>query len=108
MYEFSTFKACTAILITNSAGKVMHGRNLDFEMWEIISKLLIHVQYYQGGKLIFNSDIVVGSVFALTGSRPGAFAINVDTRYTKHFDVDLISIMMDDAIPTCWLLRKVL
>jgi len=30
MYEFSTFKACTAILVRNSEGKVLHGRNLDF------------------------------------------------------------------------------
>jgi acid ceramidase/N-acylethanolamine-hydrolysing acid amidase len=30
MYEFSTFKACTGILVRNSEGKVMHGRNLDF------------------------------------------------------------------------------
>ncbi len=30
MYEFSTFKACTGILIRNTGGKVMHGRNLDF------------------------------------------------------------------------------
>ena len=30
MYEYSTFKACTAILVCNSAGKVLHGRNLDF------------------------------------------------------------------------------
>lgn len=58
--------------------------------------------------MVFSSDIVVGSVFALTGSRPGAFALNVDTRYTKHFQQDLISVLIDDAIPTCWLLRKVL
>lgn len=43
MYEYSTFKACSAILVCNSAGEVLHGRNLDFEMWEILSKLLVHV-----------------------------------------------------------------
>ncbi len=30
MYEFSTFKACTGLLVRNSAGQVLHGRNLDF------------------------------------------------------------------------------
>jgi penicillin V acylase-like amidase (Ntn superfamily) len=30
MYEFSTFKACTGLLVRNSAGKILHGRNLDF------------------------------------------------------------------------------
>lgn len=57
---------------------------------------------------MFHSDLIVGSVFALTGSKPGAFAVNVDTRYAKNFDNDLISILVDNAIPTCWLLRKVL
>lgn len=108
MYEFSTFKACTGILVRNSAGKVFHGRNLDFEMWHLLSNLVTNVEYYQGDKKIFSVDTVVGSVFALTGIRHGAFAINVDTRKAKHFYDDLISIMKDDGIPTVWLLRRTL
>lgn len=79
-YEFSTFKACTGLLVRNSEGKVMHGRNLDFEMWSILSKMLANVEYYKGGKLVYSVDTIVGSVFALTGIRYGAFAINIDTR----------------------------
>jgi penicillin V acylase-like amidase (Ntn superfamily) len=30
MYEFSTFKACSSILVKNSEGVVIHGRNMDF------------------------------------------------------------------------------
>lgn len=77
-------------------------------MWDILAKLLVRVEYYRGGKKKFNSDLIVGSVFALTGSKQGAFAVNVDTRYAKNFESDLISVLIDDAIPTCWLLRKVL
>lgn len=108
MYEFSTFPACTGILIRNSEGKVMHGRNLDFEMWEILAKLVTNVEYYKGGKKLFSIDTIVGSVFALTGIRDGAFAINVDTRKAKKFYNDLISVMVENAVPTCWLLRKTL
>lgn len=108
MYEFSTFKACTGILVRNSAGRVMHGRNLDFEMWEILSKLVVNVEYYNNGQRLFSVDTVVGSVFALTGIRHGAFSINVDTRKAKHFYDDLISVLVDDGMPTCWLLRKTL
>jgi len=77
-------------------------------MWDILAKLVINMEYYQGDKRIFSSDTVVGSVFALTGIRHGAFAVNVDTRKAKHFYNDLISVLIDDAIPTCWLLRKTL
>jgi len=108
MYEFSTFKACTGLLVRNQAGKIMHGRNLDFEMWGLISNLVVNVEYYQGAKKVYSVDTIVGSAFALTGIRHGAFAINVDTRTAKHFYNDLISVMLDDGMPTVWLLRKAL
>lgn len=108
MYEFSTFAACTGFLVRGTNGEVMHGRNLDFEMWELLSKLLVNVEYYKDGKRLFAVDTVVGSVFALTGVRFGGFSINVDTRAAKSFEDDLISVIKNNAIPTCWLLRKVL
>jgi hypothetical protein len=77
-------------------------------MWGLISNLVANVEYYQGNKKIYSVDTVVGSAFALTGIRHGAFAINVDTRTAKHFYNDLISVMLDDGMPTVWLLRKVL
>jgi len=30
LYEFTTFKACTGILIRTAEGKIIHGRNWDF------------------------------------------------------------------------------
>ncbi len=106
MYEYST--ACTAVLICNNEGKMLHGRNLDFPMWGLLSNLLVHAEFYKGGQKLFSSDLVVGSVFALTGSKSGAFSVNVDTRSAKNFDVDLISVIINNAIPTCWLVQKVL
>ncbi len=50
----------------------------------------------------------MGAVFALTGIRHGSFAVNVDTRKAKNFLDDLISVMIDDGMPTVWLLRRVL
>jgi len=108
MYEYSTFKACSAILVMNSQGKVMHGRNLDFEMWGLLARLVVNIDYYQGKKLIYSVDTIIGSVFALTGIRYGAFAVNVDTRYGKDLLADVVSMLIDDAIPDVWLVRKVL
>jgi N-acylethanolamine-hydrolysing acid amidase len=106
-YEFSTVPICTGFLVRNKEGVVMHGRNLDFEMWELISKMLVTIDYYRDGQLLYSSDSVAATVFALTGIKPGHFSINVDTRYTRHFQDNLISVIKDNAIPTCWLLRKV-
>ena len=54
-------------------------------MWELLAKLLVNVEYYKDGKKLFAVDTVVGSVFALTGVRFGAFSINVDKRAAKSF-----------------------
>lgn len=77
-------------------------------MWGHLANLLVHAEYYKDGNKVFTSDLIVGSVIALTGSKPGAFSINVDTRKAKNFDTDLISVLIDGAIPTCWLVQKVL
>lgn len=108
MYEFSTVKACTGILIRTDEGKILHGRNLDFEMWHLLSNLVVNVEFHKGGKKLFIADVVVGSVFVLTGERYGAFAVNVDTRKESNIFEDIISILEHNAMPTCWLLRKVL
>jgi hypothetical protein len=86
----------------------MHGRNLDFEMWGLLSRLLVTLDYYQGKKLIYSVDTVLGSVFALTGIRFGAFAVNVDTRYGGQPLDMLARVLLNDALPDCWLLRRVL
>jgi hypothetical protein len=99
---------CTGFLVRNQNGTVFHGRNLDFEMWELLSKMLVTLDFYRGGKYLFTSYSIAGSVFSLTGVKPGFFSINVDTRGARSLSEDLISIIKNNAIPVCWLLRKVL
>ncbi len=77
-------------------------------MWEILAKLLANVEYYKGDQKIYSVDTVAGSVFALTGIRHGAFAVNCDTRKAKDFSQDLISVLIKNASPTLWTLRNVL
>jgi penicillin V acylase-like amidase (Ntn superfamily) len=75
MYEFSTIKACTGVIVRNSEGKIIHGRNLDFDMWNLFSNLVANLQYYKGDQLVYSVDTVVGSVFTLTANRPGGFSV---------------------------------
>jgi hypothetical protein len=74
----------------------------------LLAPLVAQVDYYDGAKLIYTVDTVVGSVFALTGIRYGAFAVNVDTRTTdKNLNV-LWSILLEGGIPDVWLVKRVL
>jgi len=107
MYEFSTINACTGVIARNSEGKIIHGRNLDFNMWLLLSNLVANLQYYKGDQLVYSVDTVVGSVFTLTANRPGGFSVEVNTRGEAHFQDDFISILVQNDIPTCWLLRNV-
>ena len=106
MYEFSTLKACTGVIVRNDEGKIIHGRNLDFDMWLLLSNLVANIQYYKGDKLLYSVDTIVGSVFTLTANKPGAFSVEVNTRQEERFQDDFISILVKNDIPTCWLLRK--
>ena len=107
MYEFSTIKACTGVIVRTDEGKIIHGRNLDFSMWELLANLAARIEYYKGGKLLYSVDSIVGSVFTLTAHKPGAFSVEVNTRTEGKFDDDFINVLMKNAIPTCWLLKKV-
>jgi len=90
MYEYSTFKACTSMLVRNDKGKVFHGRNMDFEMWELVSKITVNVEYQKNGKKLFSIDSIAGMAFALTGTRHGAYAITEDTRFARDYSKDFI------------------
>jgi len=39
MYDFSTYHACSGVIIRDPKGNVLHGRNLDFEFFQVFSKL---------------------------------------------------------------------
>ncbi len=107
MYEYSTIKACTGAIVRTAEGKIIHGRNLDFSMWELLANMVANVQYYRGDQLLYSVDTIVGGVFTLTANKPGAFSVEVNTRTEAKFDDDFISLLMKNAIPTCWLLKKV-
>jgi hypothetical protein len=69
--------------------------------------MVANLQYHKGGQLLFSVDSIVGSVFTLTANKPGGFSVEVNTRGESHFQDDFISLLVQNDIPTCWLLRKV-
>lgn len=108
MYEYSTAKACSGLLVRDSFGKILHGRNIDFEMFGMLSKLVVTINYFERSQIVYSANYFVGSVFILTGIRHGAFAISEDTRKGDNFMDVLKSLFLQDGIPSPWLIRKVL
>ncbi len=109
LYEFTTIvKACTGILVRNDEGRILHGRNWDFEMFELLAKMVCNIDYYRGTTKLFSEDTVAASAFSLTGIRHGNFAISVNARHTSNYSETLISVLKKNSIPALWLVRKIL
>ena len=106
LYEFTTVKACTGIVLRNSEGKIIHGRNWDFMEYQYFGSMVSKVEYYKGGERLFTEDTVAGSVFSITGIRHGAFAISLNARNPRGFSGTLLAVLMENNIPALWLVRK--
>jgi len=80
-YEMSTVPMCTSIVARNKDNYIIHGRNLDFPFWGYFSKLSCKVDFYEGNKYIATINAMAGSVFAVTGIKPGVLSASIDTRH---------------------------
>ena len=96
MYEITG--ACTSFILQDSNDQIWHGRNLDFGLfmgtdpdnhtWLLTEKLravLMNVEFVRDGKPLYNATTYAGFVGLLSGSRPDAFSITVNTRYDDTF-----------------------
>jgi len=56
LYEYSTIPMCSSILVKDKFNKILHGRNLDFDLWNYLSKMTAKVEVYKGDKHIGTWD----------------------------------------------------
>uniref|UniRef100_A0A1I8HJS8 Acid ceramidase n=2 Tax=Macrostomum lignano TaxID=282301 RepID=A0A1I8HJS8_9PLAT len=90
---YELFPLCTSILAEDSSGRLFHARNMDFGLflgWNVTNSswiiadylrpLLINVEFYRGGRLVFLSSHYAGYIGVLTGLRPHQFSLSVNSR----------------------------
>uniref|UniRef100_A0A1X7URV2 Acid ceramidase N-terminal domain-containing protein n=1 Tax=Amphimedon queenslandica TaxID=400682 RepID=A0A1X7URV2_AMPQE len=63
--------ACTSILATTKAGKIIHGRNLDYG--GPLRKLAVTVHFQRNGITVYSGTTFAGYVGILTAVKPGRF-----------------------------------
>lgn len=82
-YEASD--ACTSIVAQIEDGTILHGRNLDF--WagmgftDTLKGLTFEVDIQKSNQTVFHANTFAGFVGILSGMKPDAFAITIDTRF---------------------------
>jgi len=82
-YEVSD--ACTSIVAQTTDGKILHARNMDF--WagmgftDSLKDICFTAEFQTGGKTSFYATTFAGYVGVLSGMKPGAFSVSIDTRF---------------------------
>ena len=76
-------------------------------MYHLLANVMTNLEYYRGDQLLWKEDAIVGSVFSMTGLKPGSFGISTNARKPRTMADTLISVLKQNNIPTLWLVRKV-
>jgi len=101
-YEVS--EACTSIVSQTTDGKIYHVRNMDFwdGIWltDHLKNLTMTIEYQQKGKTVFYATSFAGYVGVLSGMKPNAFSISLNTRYypshgLENFLYEIIAAVME-------------
>jgi len=101
---YEVTEACTSIVAQTVDGKIYHVRNMDFwdGIWltDHLKNLTMTIEYQKGGKTQFYATSFAGYVGVLSGMKPGAFSISINTRYypqhgLKNFLYEVIAAVME-------------
>lgn len=99
-YELSD---CTSILAKESGtGTIHHVRNLDFGQGlgftNLLRNLTAHVEFQRGGKVLYEAGVFGGFIGILTGMKPNAFSVSVDTRFVRGNPLTAYFDMLKEAL----------
>lgn len=71
---------CTSIVARQPDGKIVHGRNLDWNIPAELRNFVMTVKFTQNGQHVFTGGTIVGYMGILTGLKPGSFSVSIDER----------------------------
>lgn len=102
-YESTAF--CTSIVAQDDKGNIYHGRNLDYDFVDILSKITIDVQFIKGGQVAYQGTTFLGYVGLWTGESPHKFTISGDERVGGRWWENAIAAFLNRNYPVSWLVR---
>nr|XP_009685557.1 PREDICTED: N-acylethanolamine-hydrolyzing acid amidase isoform X1 [Struthio camelus australis] len=105
-YESTAF--CTSIVAQDDKGNIYHGRNLDYDFVDILSKITIDVQFIKSGQIAYQGTTFLGYVGLWTGQSPYKFTISGDEREGGRWWENAIAAFLNRNYPVSWLVRDTL
>jgi len=110
LYDFKSL--CTSIVARTPAGKIIHGRNLDYAFPDFMRKILYVGQFYRGDEYLFDAVMMAGHIGVYTAVRDGAFSISFNARTTDHMSIenwlDQALLVMEGGLDLSWNVRDVM
>ncbi|XP_027311869.3 N-acylethanolamine-hydrolyzing acid amidase [Anas platyrhynchos] len=105
-YESTAF--CTSIVAQDEKGNIYHGRNLDYDFVDILSKITIDVQFIKSGQIAYQGTTFLGYVGLWTGQSPHKFTVSGDERAGGSWWENAIAAFLNRNYPVSWLVRDTL
>ncbi|XP_064005789.1 N-acylethanolamine-hydrolyzing acid amidase isoform X3 [Pogoniulus pusillus] len=102
-YESTAF--CTSIVAQDTKGNIYHGRNLDYDFVDILSKITIDVRFLKSGQVAYQGTTFLGYVGLWTGQSPHKFTISGDERAAGRWWENAVAAFLNRNYPVSWLVR---
>lgn len=88
---------CTSIVACDTAGGIVHGRNLDYS-WPTARNTTVHTTFTRGGRVLYAGPSVAGTVTGVsTGVLPGRFTFSYNWRMQALPLADVLRCVQDPA-----------
>ncbi|CAJ0599887.1 unnamed protein product [Cylicocyclus nassatus] len=103
---------CTSIVAQNDEGEIYHGRNLDYEMGDLLKNVTVLVDFTRGHgserKVVYSGVTFALSSTLLTGQND-AFSLSLNARYSGPYIYNIfMEFLTRFRTPVGFLLREVL
>jgi len=104
-YELSVL--CTSIVARNPDGRILLGRNLDFEPVKLLQQIFYRGVYTTNGKTLFECSGLAGYIGVITCFKNDKFAISLNARYANTKYDFIINLIVGRPFMT-WVIRDAL
>jgi hypothetical protein len=71
---------CTSLVLQDSKGRIIHGRNMDFIFTEYLEDIFFELRFMKNKQLLFTAISPVGTSGLGTFIKPGKFAMSINVR----------------------------
>lgn len=89
-----------SILARQSDGSVLLGKNIEFNLKDLMKSLLVDVEFYKGKEFLYRTTMFAGYFGVLEGVRGGAFSVSMNKKASMSEYLDWFYLYMGYSKPS--------